>query len=114
MDYAFYVTVYLGDSIPEGEFVPLMQQAQAQLARYRRIYTVTAPAPDSESMALCAMADALYYFQQVQSGALGGSIHIGSVSSSAQTTQVDMSPAAQERELYRCARLYLEIYRGVD
>ncbi len=112
MDYAFYVTVYQGDSIPEKEFMPLVRQAQAQLARYRRIYTVTAPAPDSESMALCAMADALYYFQQAQSGAMGGSVHIGSVSSSAQITQVDVSSAAQEKELYRCARQYLDIYRG--
>ncbi len=112
LDYAFYSTEYLGDSIPHSAFAPLAREAQAQLERYKRIYTVTAPQPNSEDMALCAMADALYYFQQVQSGALGSSVHIGSVSSSAQTTQVDVSPQAQEKELYRCARQYLDIYRG--
>lgn len=112
VDYAFYVTEYMGDSVPEAEFAAFARDAQAQLNRYKRIYTVTAPEKNSENMALCAMVDALYYFAQAQSGAVGGSVHVGSVSSSAQTMQVDTSPATQEKELYRCARQYLEIYRG--
>lgn len=112
VEYAFYTAEYHGDSIPESEFAAYARDAQAQLNRYKRIYTVTASEQNSENMALCTMADALYYFAQVQSGAVGTSVHIGSVSSSTQTMQLDTSPAAQEKELYRCARQYLDIYRG--
>ncbi len=112
LNYGFYTAEYLGDSVPESEFAAFARDAKAQLAHYKRIYTVTAPQPDSEDMALCAMVDALYYFAQAQSGNAGSHVSIGSVSSSAQTMQVDVSPAAQEKELYRCARQYLEIYRG--
>ena len=110
-DYTFYTDVYLGDSIPNSskEFMRLEKRAEAELARFKRIYTVTAPDKDAEDMALCAMADALYYFETATSGAASSSI--GSVSSS-QSAAVDVSPKAQGRELYRCAGLYLDIYRG--
>ena len=35
-----------------------------------------------------------------------------SVSYSGSANAVDTSQAAQARELYRCAKLYLDIYRG--
>lgn len=108
-DYAFYTTVYLGGSIPEADFHRLAMRAGEQLARYKRIHTVTAPDPNSENMAICSMADALYYFETVQNTPQSASI--GSVSSSRGST-VDVSPKAQAAELYRCAGLYLDIYRG--
>lgn len=110
-DYAFYRTVYSGSSIPQGEFSACIRDAAAVLDRYKRIYTVTAPNENSEKMALCAMADAIYYFATVQSGGLASSVSVGSVSCSRTQTQPDTSPAAQSRELYRCAGLYLEINR---
>ncbi|BAK99009.1 hypothetical protein OBV_18110 [Oscillibacter valericigenes Sjm18-20] len=110
-DYAFYTGTYHGGSIPETDFPRFAARAGEQLARYKRIYTVTAPETDSESMATCAMADALYYFETVQNAPQ--SVSIGSVSSS-RGTAVDISPRAQSKELYRCACLYLNIYRGVD
>ena len=80
-----------------------------------RIYRVTDTAENSEQMALCAMIDALYYFDWARTGGAAASVSVGSVSSSrAQGAQPDLSPAAQNRELYRCAQLYLDIYRGTE
>ena len=116
VSYLFYMVEHGGDGIPDEEtFDRLAKRADAQLARYRRIYTVTAPENDSERMALCAMADALYYFACAQNGTGGpvSSASIGSVSVSyGASGSVDVSPAAQARELYRAASLYLDIYRG--
>lgn len=112
MDYEFYTTKYLGCSIQEADFPRLAKRAGEQLARYKRIYTVTAPEADSEDLATCAMADAMYYFETAQNGGLVTSSSIGSVSSSQKVDAVDVSPKAQEQELYRCACLYLSIYRG--
>lgn len=109
-DYAFYTGTYMGGSIPPGDFTRIAARANDQLSRYKRIYTVTAPDADSEDMAVCAMADALYYFETAANAPQSSSI--GSVSSS-QGSAVDISPKAQSKELYRCASLYLEIYRGI-
>lgn len=108
-DYKFYAETYLGGSIPQEDFPRMAARANAQLAKYKRIYTVTAPDSNSENMAICAMADALYYFETVTN--MPQSASIGSVSSSMGNT-VDISPRAQARELYRCTSLYLDIYRG--
>ena len=107
-DYEFYTSTYLGGSIPEADFPRLSKRAGEQLARYKRIYTVTAPGASSEDMAVCAMADALYYFEAAQNAPKSASI--GSVSSS--LGDVDTSQKAQAKELYRCAALHLDIYRG--
>lgn len=107
-DYAFYTGTYLGGSIPEADFPRLAKRAEEQLVRYKRLYTVAAPETDSENMAVCAMADAMYYFETAQN--VPQSASIGSVSSSRGT--VDISPKAQAAEMYRCAALYLDIYRG--
>ena len=112
-DYAFYTGTYMGDSIPEDDFPRLAARSGEQLARYKRIYTVTATEPDSEDKAICAMADAMYYFEEVLNGGLTTSSSIGSVSSSQQIQGADISTKAQSKELYRCASLYLDIYRGV-
>ncbi|KAF5057846.1 hypothetical protein DSECCO2_352560 [anaerobic digester metagenome] len=108
-DYAFYTGTYLGGSIPEADFPRLAMRAGEQLAKYKRLYTVTSPEANGEDMATCAMADALYYFETAQNTPQSSSI--GSVSSSSKT--VDISPAAQAKELFLCASLYLDIYRGV-
>lgn len=107
-DYSFYREKYVGDSIPEEEFPRLAARAATVLGRYRRVYTVTAPTAGAEDQAVCAMADALFYFETAQNAPQSSSI--GSVSSS--QGEVDVSPKAQSAELYRCACLYLDIYRG--
>lgn len=118
VDFEFYKAVYHGGSIPESDWPAYEARAAAQLAQYKRVYTVTAPDADAESMAVCAMADALHGFDLVANGEGGPvqSASVGSVSvsyGSACSDAVDVSPAGQAKELYRCAKLYLDIYRGV-
>lgn len=116
-DYDFYRAAYGGSSLTADEWCEFGKRAAEQLARYKRIYTVTAPEDDAESMAICAMADALAYFTAAQNGTGGAvsSASIGSVSISYgnAANAVDLSTKGQARELLRCARLYLDIYRGV-
>lgn len=117
VDYDFYVNTYLGGSIPVEEWPSCERRAADQLERYRRIYTVTVPGPGREAMAVCAMAEALYSFDLLASGEADPiqSASIGSVSvgySNAAAQSIDLSPKGQARELYRCACLYLDIYRG--
>lgn len=120
VNYEFYKGAYHGSSISHEDWASCEKRAADQLARYKRIYTVTAPEgePDAESMAICAMADALAYFTAALNGAGGpvASASIGSVSTSyagASSGAVDLSAKGQAQELYRCACLYLDIYRGV-
>ena len=116
-DYNFYKTVYGGNSLTAEEWNEFAKRAADQLARYKRIYTVTAPDSNAEAKAVCAMADALAYFAAAQNGAYGAvtGASIGSVSVSyGSAGAVDLSPKGQERELYRCAKMYLEICRGVS
>lgn len=116
LEYAFYTDKYMGDTIPEADFPRLIKRAGEQLARYKRIYTVTEPEEGAENMALCAMAEALHGFEVIANGEGGlQSASIGSVSVSYGNTgtAVDISPKGQARELYRCACLHLDIYRGV-
>lgn len=116
VEFSFYRDAYRGSSIPAAEWPLFEKRAAEQLARYKRIYTVTAPDDNAEAMAVCAMADALAYFAAAQNGTGGAvaSASIGSVSVSyAGASGIDLSPKAQAKELYRCASQYLEIYRGV-
>lgn len=120
VDYQFYINTFHGGSIAPDEFPAYERSAAAQLARYKRIYTVAEPegSEDAESMAICAMAEALHSFDLIANGEGGPvqSASIGSVSTSyggSGVSTVDISPAAQAKELYRCACLYLDIYRGV-
>ena len=115
-DFEFYRTKYMGDSIAEDDFPRLIRRAGETLARYKRIYSVTSPQEDAESMAACAMADALAYYDAALNGAVGAvsSASIGSVSVSyaGAASAADLSQSAQEAELFRCACMYLDIYRG--
>ena len=116
VEFNFYKETYLGSSITAEEWPTLAARAQDQLQRYKRIYTVTAPGVNAEPLAVCAMADALAYFSAAQNG-MGAvtSASIGSVSVSYGNTAaaVDMTSKGQEKELLRCAKIFLDIYRGV-
>lgn len=118
VDYTFYANRYRGGSISESEWSTCETRAEDQLRRYKRIYAVTAPDTEAESMAICAMAEALHSFDLLANGE-GGPVQsaaIGSVSASygsVGSQTIDVSPAGQAKELYRCASLYLDIYRGV-
>lgn len=119
-DLDFYWNVYHGSAIPSDEWTAYEARAAEQLTRYKRIYAVSIPEdmPDAEGRAVCAMAEALYSFDLLRSGEAGPirSASIGSVSTNydgAAVQAADLSPAGQEKELYRCACRYLDIFRGV-
>ena len=116
IDYNFYTDTYHGCSISADEWPQLEARATDQLRRYKRIYTVTAPEENAEAMAVCAMAEAMAYFIAAQNG-MGAvaSASIGSVSVSygSEANSIDISPKGQEKELLRCAKVYLDVYRGV-
>ncbi len=118
VEFKFYTETYHGSSISQEDWNVFSARATEQLRRYKRIYTVKIPerTENAEAMAVCAMADVLQYFVAAQNGAGAvASASIGSVSVSygSNAGTIDVSPKAQEKELYRAARLYLEIYRGV-
>lgn len=123
VDYDFYIGTFRGGSISVEDWPTFEARAADQLGRYKRIYTVTAPegSVDAESMAICAMADTLYFYAVAQSGSAGGggvsSVSVGSVATSygnpVAVSALDVSPKAQTRELYRVACQYLDFYRGV-
>jgi len=116
VEYFFYKESYKGSSVSLDAWPMLERNARAKLNQYKRKYKVIAPDEHSEAMAVCAMAEALDYFAAAQNGAgTVQSASIGSVSVSYgnAASGVDLSPKGQEKELYNCACLYLEIYRGV-
>ena len=113
--YGFYRDTYLGTALEEGEFAEALLRAKAQLGQYERCYQVTGD-ETARSMALCAMADAIAYFQAAQNGEGGlryAKVGTVSVSGKGIYSAIDISPKAQERELYRIACRYLDIYRGI-
>ncbi|MEH2939786.1 hypothetical protein [Lawsonibacter sp. JLR.KK007] len=115
--YDFYQNTYRGGSIPPEEWPGYAARAAAQLARYKRLCRVDTSRPRSGDMAVCAMAEAFYSFDLLANGE-GGPIQsasIGSVSvsySGPAGQSLDLSPRGREKELYRCASQYLDIYRG--
>lgn len=116
VEYDFYTEQYHGSSISKEDWPAVEVQAAAKLAKYKRMYTVIAPGENAEAMAVCAMADAFAYFAAAQNGtgAAVSSASIGSVSvSSGSGSAVDLSIKGQEKELRRCAEMFLDIYRGV-
>lgn len=114
MDYRFYSDEYGGTAIPGREWPEFERDADAQLRRYERIYTVSYETDDARPMAVCAIADAMYAYAQLDAGnGAVQSVSIGSVSENrAAVPAPDTSPAARAAEYYRCTQLYATIYRG--
>ena len=117
----FYTGTFHGGSISAADWFAYETRAAAQLARYKRIYTVTAPeeTTDAEQMAVCAMAEQLQGFDLIANGEGGAiqSVSVGSVSTSYGSSgaqAVDVTPQGQEKALFQTACLYLDIYAGVD
>ena len=114
MDYEFYVNQYKGQAISAEDWPALSTRAAQQLAQYKRDYQVSG-SEAAEQMAICAMADVMGYFANARSGKGGlRYVSVGSVSASGKGVyaQMEISPDAENRELYRCARRYLHIVRG--
>ncbi|MEG0338309.1 MAG: hypothetical protein RR573_00160 [Oscillospiraceae bacterium] len=112
VDYAFYAQNYFGNSIAAADFPRLSARAEAQLAHYKKMYTVSGDI-NAENMAKCAMADALYYFETAANGGITTSASVGGVSTSRSAAALpDTSAKSIAAELYRTAAIYLDIYRG--
>ena len=115
VDFGFYRQVYGGTSLREDTFPEAAARAADVLRFYARSYRVTG-AEEDKARAICAMADSIAYFDAAQNGE-GGLRYakVGSVSVSGKGiySQVDISPKAQEMELYRLAGTYLVFYRGI-
>ena len=108
------------------------RKANAKLEQYKRIYTVSVPANESadlgiefgfgialkpEEAAVCAMMEAMMIHDAAKETAVNrvSAASVGSVSVSyGNSNGVDVSEKAFEKELFRCASRYLDIYRGVD
>ena len=113
--YDFYRNEYRGTAIEQGDFPELIRRAGDQLAMYRRSYRVEGAETEAK-MALCAMAEVIGYFDAAQNGEGGlryASVGTVSISGRGIYSQVDISPKAQERELFRAAGRYIRIYRGI-
>jgi len=111
----FYREVYGGTALEGAELTESLKRAGDVLTRLEHAYTVREFVENGRKLAMCAMADSIAYFAAAQNGQ-GGLRYasVGTVSASGKGiySAVDISPKAQEMELYRCARTYLDIYRG--
>ena len=112
--YKFYREIYRGEGISAEAFPQLLARARDYLAGLKSRYTVTGD-EKAESMALCAICDAMAYYDAARNGQGGlryASVGTVSISGKGVYAAVDISPRAQERELYRRAGRYLTVYRG--
>lgn len=115
VEYETYTEIFHGATVPMEEWNYYGARAEEQLEEYKRAFTVTEPKEGAEAMAVCAIAETMYSFDAAISASAGvSSASIGSVSTSYSNPagKMDLSQAGQARELYRCARRYLDIYRG--
>lgn len=117
-DYTFYRESYLGEDIPEEAFSRLVKRAQDQLAYWKGLFSVT-PRPgieDAEACAVCAVAEAMYEFEQEDEGRGLARVSVGSVS------ETYVAPAAlcattlslREAHFRREAGYYLQFGRWAD
>ena len=114
--YTFYKEQYHGSVLEAEEFPEVLARAEDYLGGLSRRYRVEGSKTD-RSMALCAMAEAMAYFDGARNGQGGlryASVGTVSMSGKGVYSAVDISPAAQERELIRAAERYLTIYRGAS
>lgn len=122
VQYEFYAGEYNG-SLPYGDdWWKYENRARHQLERYKSMYSMASysediPLEEAEDLAICAMIDAMAFFDAAVNGVGGpvASASIGSVSVNYAGTSnaVDLSLEGQAKELYRCASMYLDFYRGV-
>ena len=104
-DYGFYRDVFLGSRIPEESFPELIERASDKLEHYRRIYRFGKTGPQTEGLALCAMAERMYMRQRRREGISYASL--GNVS-----VRYDHKDREDE-DLLGAALVYLDICRAI-
>ena len=105
VDYGFYLNTYLGEKIPEKAFPALAAQAAGVLGAYDRHYQVSG-GETQRNMAICAMAEKLQEHHRLCRHTAAS---VGNVS-----VRYERPREPLERQLYRAAATYLDIYRGVQ
>lgn len=113
--YDFYVDKYQGSSVSVENWPALERDASARLQYYKKTYTVSETDEFTEAMAICAMAEVLDYFEQLENGTfVVQSASVGSVSVNYDNSakSVDISAKSREKEVFKAARLYIDVYRG--
>ena len=111
--YEQYADEYHGTAIAEADWARLSRLASGHLERLKVLAKVT-PCGDEdecESMAICAMAEALQTWEEATVGDGGGAVsseHIGSVSVSYGTAEQVM-PVGIEAGLLRAMRAWLHV-----
>ncbi len=106
IEYDFYVNDYLGTAIPEKEFPGAAIRAAEALGRLRRQYHIVPSDDVSVQMALCAMAETVYHYENRKAGVSMATV--GGVS-----VRYEKSKSLS-RQLLEKARIYLDIYRGAS
>lgn len=107
VEFEFYGNAYLGSAIPEKTFSGVAARAEAMLQQMERQYQVRAWGEESRKMAICAIAECLYEADRrrgIRSANIGGV--------AVQYAEKEDSQKELWREVYRCAAIYLDIYRG--
>ena len=113
-DFRFYRQQFGGTALEEEAFLEAAARAEDVLRSYERSYRVTG-SEEARAKAICAMAEVIAYFDAAQNGEGGlryAKVGTMSVSGKGIYSAIDISPKAQEQELYRTACPYLDIYRG--
>ena len=110
VDYQFYTQIYLGNAISEKAFPAAVAEATAALERICRIYQVAEHGEQTRKMAICAMAEAVSTANRRRAGLTAASV--GSVS--VRYENGEHADKSLQRELYRKAAIYLDIYRGTS
>ena len=102
VNYDFYVNTYMGSRVPEQAFPAAAARAQEELEYLCRIFRVEG-GETAKAMAICAMADTIYTYAG-RKGVLASAVGEVSVRYAQEDTL--------QKDLYRQAGVYLEIYRG--
>lgn len=81
-DYEFYITAYLGEKIPQESFDRFIQRAAQHLERYKSMFDVRPRTGlrEAEACAVCAMAEAMFAFDDEDKRCHVVSASVGSVS----------------------------------
>lgn len=109
VDYDFYVNCFLGSAVSEAAFPGAAAEAARILAHFKRTYRVDG-GEQAQKLAVCAMAEVLCSHAKRRGGISSASV--GSVS--VHYGGIDAADQALNRQLYRSAATYLDIYRGVE
>ena len=117
-DYSFYRDQFLGEIIPETAFPRLMKRAADQLAYWNSLFDIR-PRPgieEAEACALCAVAEAMYEFEQEDEGRGLAKVSIGSVSETyvAPAALCSATLSLREAHFRREAGYYLQFGRWAD